>query len=59
MIGIALVMANWAFAIFTMASIVGLVARIPKEERMMIQRFGEEYKEYIKRTGKFSPKFTR
>jgi len=36
--------------------IAGLVARVPREERMMIKEFGEEYRAYMQRTGRFSPK---
>ncbi len=30
--------------------------RIPKEEQMMIDQFGEEYREYMKQTGRLFPK---
>jgi protein-S-isoprenylcysteine O-methyltransferase Ste14 len=53
---LALVTANWVFVIFAVAVIAGLVARVPREEQMMIKGFGEEYKAYVQRTGKFYPK---
>jgi protein-S-isoprenylcysteine O-methyltransferase Ste14 len=37
-------------------AIAGLFARVPREEQMMIEEFGEEYKAYMQRTGRFFPK---
>jgi protein-S-isoprenylcysteine O-methyltransferase Ste14 len=53
---LALVTANWVFVVFAVAAIAGLFARVPKEEQMMIKEFGEEYRAYMQRTGKFFPK---
>lgn len=54
--GIALVTANWFFIALLVVSIVVLALRIPKEEQMMIEDFGEEYKAYMQRTGSLLPK---
>jgi len=51
---LALVTANWVFVVLAVAVIAGLFARVPKEEQMMIEEFGEEYKAYMQRTGSFS-----
>ena len=32
------------------------VLRVPREEQMMLEQFGEEYQEYIKRTGRVVPR---
>jgi protein-S-isoprenylcysteine O-methyltransferase Ste14 len=56
MTSLALVTANWVFIVFAVAVIVGLATRVPKEEKMMIEEFGEEYKVYMQRTGRFFPK---
>ena len=53
---LALVTANWVFIVLAVAVIAGLFARVPKEEQMMIEEFGEEYKAYMQRTGRFFPK---
>ncbi|MFZ0534677.1 MAG: isoprenylcysteine carboxylmethyltransferase family protein [Anaerolineales bacterium] len=53
---LALVTANWFFIVFAIAIIAGLCTRVPKEEEMMIKGFGEEYKAYMQRTGRFFPK---
>jgi protein-S-isoprenylcysteine O-methyltransferase Ste14 len=55
-ISLALVTANWVFTALAVLVIAGLFARIPKEEQMMIEEFGEEYKAYMQRTGRFFPK---
>jgi protein-S-isoprenylcysteine O-methyltransferase Ste14 len=55
-LGLALVSSNWFFLAFFIISLVGLWFRVPKEERMMLDQFGEQYQNYIKRTGRFLPK---
>ena len=54
---LSLLTANWIFVAVSMLAIAGLVWRTPKEEQMMIEAFGDEYKAYIQRTGRFFPKF--
>jgi protein-S-isoprenylcysteine O-methyltransferase Ste14 len=49
--------ANWIFAAMAVLSIVGTVVRVPKEEQMMLEAFGDEYKAYMQRTGRFFPKW--
>lgn len=53
-----LLIPNWiAGSSFLLFSIPLYFYRIPKEETMMIKQFGEEYKRYIKKTGRIFPKF--
>jgi protein-S-isoprenylcysteine O-methyltransferase Ste14 len=59
----------WVIAQFLLSSnwIVGLVGvitwsilyfiRVPKEEELMLKQFGDEYRKYIKETGRIFPKF--
>ena len=56
-VAFALVTANWLFVIMAVWVAVGLAARIPKEERMMIDEFGERYREYMRHTGRLLPSF--
>ncbi len=56
MTGIALLTADWFFIALLVVSIVVLALRIPKEEQMLIETFGEEYKAYLQRTGGLFPK---
>ncbi len=53
---LALVTANWVFLVLAVVMIAGLFARVPREEQMMIEEFGDEYKSYMQRTGRFLPK---
>jgi protein-S-isoprenylcysteine O-methyltransferase Ste14 len=52
---LALVTANWIFVAFAVLAIAATVARVPKEEQMMIGEFGEEYRAYMQKTGRFFP----
>ncbi len=53
---LAIVAANWVFLALAIVAITGLLLRVPKEEEMMLQEFGEEYRDYMRRTGKFLPR---
>ena len=56
MTSIALVAANWFFIALLVVSIIVLVLRIPKEEQMLIEIFGEEYRMYMQKTRGLLPK---
>jgi protein-S-isoprenylcysteine O-methyltransferase Ste14 len=45
-------LAGWAFLVL---SVPLYVVRIPKEEQMMLENFGEEYRAYQSRTGRLIP----
>jgi protein-S-isoprenylcysteine O-methyltransferase Ste14 len=53
---LVLLTANWVFVGICGLSIVGVFWRIPKEEQMMLDAFGEKYQIYMERTGRFIPK---
>jgi protein-S-isoprenylcysteine O-methyltransferase Ste14 len=55
-IGLALVTAHWVFVLFAVVTIPGLIYRAPREEQMMIEQLGDEYRAYMKRAGRFLPK---
>jgi protein-S-isoprenylcysteine O-methyltransferase Ste14 len=52
-----LVSANLLFLVYYVLSVLLIVVRIPKEERMMLEQFGEEYRVYMKQTGRLLPRF--
>jgi protein-S-isoprenylcysteine O-methyltransferase Ste14 len=52
-----LLSANWFIGLTGILAFVWtMIVRTPKEERMMIDRFGEEYIAYMKRTGRYLPR---
>jgi protein-S-isoprenylcysteine O-methyltransferase Ste14 len=53
---LSLLTANWIFVAVCVLFILGLLWRIPKEEQMMIEAFGDQYKTYMQRTGRLFPK---
>ena len=55
-IALALVTASWCFVLFAAAMIAGFIVRAPREEQMMLAAFGNEYRDYMQRTGRFFPK---
>ncbi|HEY69561.1 MAG TPA: isoprenylcysteine carboxylmethyltransferase family protein [Anaerolineae bacterium] len=54
---LTLVGANWVLVAFLIISIVDLVLRIPREEQMMIEVFGEAYEAYKQQTGGIFPRW--
>jgi protein-S-isoprenylcysteine O-methyltransferase Ste14 len=51
-----LLTANWLIGLGSVIVLALLAIRTPKEERMLIERFGEQYRDYMARTGRFFPK---
>ena len=47
---------NWFIAALGILAFIGMAIRTPKEEANLIEKFGGEYREYMKRTGRFFPK---
>lgn len=56
----ALLLQNWiAGPAFLALSLPLYLLRVPREERMMLEHFGEEYRSYIGRTGRLIPRVWR
>jgi protein-S-isoprenylcysteine O-methyltransferase Ste14 len=46
-------LAGWAFLVI---SVPLYLVRVPKEEQMMLEHFGQEYRKYMSRTGRIIPR---
>ncbi|MGG6264255.1 isoprenylcysteine carboxylmethyltransferase family protein [Leptolyngbya sp. AN03gr2] len=58
-LGICLLTASWFIGLIgTLLILLIVVLRVPKEEAMMIETFGDQYREYMKHTGRLIPRFT-
>ncbi len=55
-VALAIVAANWFLLLPALALVTIIYAQIGKEELMLIDRFGDEYREYMKRTPRLIPK---
>ncbi len=50
---------NWFIAILGILTFILMAIRTPKEEANLIEKFGDEYRKYMKHTGRFFPKLER
>jgi protein-S-isoprenylcysteine O-methyltransferase Ste14 len=47
---------NWFIALLGVLAFVAMAIRTPREEANLVEKFGDEYRAYMKRTGRFLPK---
>ncbi len=47
---------NWFIIVLGILAFIGMAIRTPKEEANLVAKFGDEYREYMKHTGRFFPK---
>jgi protein-S-isoprenylcysteine O-methyltransferase Ste14 len=50
---------SWFIGLLGILAFIAMAIRTPKEEANLIEKFGDEYREYRKRTGAFLPKITK
>lgn len=55
-IAIGMMADNWFIAMLGVLTFILMALRLPKEEANLIEKFGNEYREYMKTTGAFLPK---
>jgi protein-S-isoprenylcysteine O-methyltransferase Ste14 len=53
---LGLIADNWFIMLMGVLAFVAMAVRTPKEEANLIEKFGDEYREYMRRTGRFLPK---
>jgi protein-S-isoprenylcysteine O-methyltransferase Ste14 len=59
-LGQFLLCANWFVGVTAGTAFLGvMLVRTPREERMLLERFGQEYRTYMEGTGRFIPKVGR
>ena len=54
----SLLTANWLLALLGVLAFSMMVIRTRIEEEKLIERFGDEYRSYMERTGRFLPRVT-
>jgi len=47
---------NWFIAMLGLLAFLVMALRTPQEEARLIEKFGDEYRQYMKKTGRFLPK---
>ena len=52
---LGLVAANWTPFVFAALGTLNVILRIQGEEKMMLEQFGDDYREYMERTGRLLP----
>lgn len=55
-VSFGLVADNWFIAALGLLAFIVMAIRTPTEEANLIEKFGNEYREYMKNTGAFLPK---
>jgi protein-S-isoprenylcysteine O-methyltransferase Ste14 len=58
-LSLGLIADNWFIALLGVLAFIAVAIRTPKEEANLIAKFGDDYLEYMKRTGRFLPIFSR
>lgn len=56
MLSVTLLTANWLIGLGCLVVLSMLAVRTPKEERVLIERFGQNYLDYMAGTGRFFPR---
>lgn len=56
-VGVSLILANWFLLLVGGLAMALLVVRTAKEEELLLARFGDEYRRYAARTGRFFPRW--
>ena len=52
---LGLVAGSWIALLMAAVGVLNVMLRVPREEKMMLEQFGDEYRAYMKRTGRLFP----
>jgi protein-S-isoprenylcysteine O-methyltransferase Ste14 len=55
-VALGMIADNWFIAALGILAFIAMAIRTPKEEANLIEKFGDEYRDYMKRTGRYLPK---
>ena len=50
---------NWFISLLGVLAFIAMASRTPREESNLIEKFGDEYRAYMKRTGRYFPKLIK
>lgn len=56
---LGLIADNWFIMLLGILAFLAMASRTPREEANLIEKFGAEYREYMKRTGRYLPKLLK
>lgn len=59
MAGYSVLTSNCFVALLALVAVAAVIQRTPREEWQLVERFGEAYREYAARTGRFLPRLRR
>lgn len=58
-ISLGMIADNWFVALLGILTFIAMAIRTPKEEANLIEKFGDQYREYMRRTGRYFPKLSK
>jgi protein-S-isoprenylcysteine O-methyltransferase Ste14 len=58
-LGLLLISVNMVLLVIIILGMVLMIVRIPIEEMMLVEQFGEAYRDYMQRTGRLFPKLRK
>jgi protein-S-isoprenylcysteine O-methyltransferase Ste14 len=58
MASVTMLSANWLIGASSIIVLALLAIRTPKEEQMLIDKFGDDYRRYMRMTGRFFPRIS-
>ena len=56
LLGVGMAIDNGSFIVFPLGAFTLMAIRVPREEALLVEKFGDAYREYRSRTGRFLPR---